>query len=138
MVLIRQMIPCFLFMNLENPPQRLKSLLGWIPKVDISEKRDNVKIRLNVPGVNPDNIEVEVGDSLITVSGQMEKEVEERGETWHRIEREKGTFRRIIPLPFEVHRDSLKAESRHGILTLFLKKKAFKQREKIKLKDLNL
>ncbi len=95
---------------------------GWTPPVDIYETRDNIMVKVEVPGVSKDWISVEVKNDVLVISGQrpFEKDVSE--ENYHRIERVYGKFRRSFILGMPVQVDQIKAACREGVLEITLPK----------------
>ena len=91
------------------------------PAVNLWEVDDALKLELELPGVEKDQIELSVvGDEL---SIKIERpDAEPQGATYHRRERGVGTFARVVPLPVEVDPDKVEAELRHGVLTITLPK----------------
>ena len=92
------------------------------PKVDISETEDVIKVVANVPGVDPDKIEIEVDNDMLTISGKVEKEEEEKDEKLYRFERGYGEFRRQFSLPAKVDFEKVTAKAKNGVLTIILPK----------------
>lgn len=107
----------------------------WSPKVDISETKNEYKIQMNVPGVEPDKVEVELDGKTLTVSGRTESEKEEEGETWYRMERESGEFRRSFELPQECDTDKIEASGKNGKLKIVIPKKPGEPTKKISVKS---
>lgn len=92
------------------------------PEVDISEDENNVVVKANVPGVNSEDINVEVDDDVFTISGKTEKEEKKEEEEVYRYERSYGKFRRRLRLPMSVKRDEASAKVKDGVLTVTLPK----------------
>lgn len=113
------------FMENSNFP----SLRTWnsddaaIPAVDIIENEKDYKIRAELPGINPDDIEVSVTDSFLTIKGKKEEEKEEQGENYLRRESSFGTFQRTLPLSEAADTQKAEATYRNGILTVEVPKK---------------
>ncbi|MCD6550359.1 Hsp20/alpha crystallin family protein [bacterium] len=107
------------------------------PKMDIYEKGDNVVAEVELPGVDPKNIEVEVKDNILKVEAQTETKKEEKKKGYYRKEISRGYFQRSVPLPVEVMDEKAEAEYSDGILTVTipkLKKSEKKETKKIKVK----
>ena len=107
------------------------------PKMDIYEKDDNVVAEVELPGVDPKNIEVEVKDNILKVEAQTETKKEEKKKGYYRKEISKGYFQRSVPLPVEVIDEKAEAEYSDGILTVTIpkvKKSERKEAKKIKVK----
>jgi HSP20 family protein len=96
---------------------------AWVPPVDIFEAGEEIIIGLEMPGVRKEDIQVELNDSTLTISGERRLEHEEQRESYHRLERRYGRFARSFTVPPNVDRDGLKAEYLDGILTLRLPKR---------------
>jgi HSP20 family protein len=88
---------------------------AW-PALDVYEEDSTLKIRADLPGMNPDDVTIEVTESGVTLSGERKHEREERSEGFYRSERSYGTFRRTIPLPEGADLDKAKAEFHDGEL----------------------
>lgn len=115
----------------------LASFFPWsdrvFPKVDISETDDEVKVVANVPGVDPDKIEIEVNQDTLTISGSVEKEHEEKDEKFYRFERGYGEFRRQFSLPSQIDPDKVTAKVKNGVLTIILPKIEEEKKKKVKV-----
>lgn len=108
------------------------SLSGeWSPALDISEKGDTITIRADVPGVDPDKIEVTVQDDLLTLRGSKEESHEEKGENFLRSERRFGSFLRQITLPAPVDESKVHATYKDGVLRVELTRNKSAQPRKI-------
>lgn len=119
--------------NLFRTP-RLLSRLGrqWFPRVDVSETDKEVKVVADIPGVDPNNIEIEVRDNRIRISGTTQRE-NRSDERPYRYERLYGEFRREFMLPTRVKEDEVKAVYRDGVLTITIPKAEGEQRKKINI-----
>jgi HSP20 family protein len=94
----------------------------WLPLVDIEESQDEVLVRAEVPGMTKDDIKVSVVGNILTLSGERKYQSEEKGRTFHRMERAYGKFYRSITLPTEVDNARVKAQYKDGVLTIALPK----------------
>jgi HSP20 family protein len=74
----------------------------WAPSVDVSETAKDVVVKAEIPGMHPKDIDVSVHGDVLTLRGERKKEHEEKGESFHRIERSYGAFSRSIRLPAEI------------------------------------
>jgi HSP20 family protein len=93
------------------------------PKVDVTENDDNIVVKADLPGFNPDNVDIRVEGNLLTLHGEYSEEKEEQKEgQYHVRERRQGTFHRTIPLPTDVDADKAKAQFDNGVLNLTLPK----------------
>ncbi|MCC7424774.1 MAG: Hsp20/alpha crystallin family protein [Planctomycetaceae bacterium] len=103
------------------------------PSLDLSETDSNVQIRVDVPGMKAEDIDIEVSGNTLRISGQRKEEKEEKGKTWHRVERRSGSFARTVTLPCEVKENQAKAEYADGVLTLSLPKAEEAKTRRIKV-----
>jgi HSP20 family protein len=106
-----------------------RPVVGWeetqavrIPTVDLSETADEVIVRAEVPGIDRENLEVDVLPEQVTIRAEVKGETEEKTETFHRRERSWGHVERTVPLPTEVVSDQAKATLKEGLLELRLPK----------------
>ncbi len=119
------------------PGQIVRRVAPAFPKVDVSETDKEVKVIADIPGVSPQDIEINVEDDRLTLSGKVERKKEEgeRGGRYYRYEREFGQFRREVGLPVKVVSDKASAKSKNGVLTIVLPKAEGEKRKKIKIEE---
>lgn len=108
---------------------------GWAPALEVSEQEDSIIVKAELPGVKPDEIELSVEDSVLTISGRKKEEVTEEGEGHYHCERRYGMFRRTIPLPASVDAEKIEATSKDGVLTITLPKAETGKRRRIEIKS---
>jgi HSP20 family protein len=89
-----------------------------IPSVDVIETNDDVLVHVDLPGVDPKQVEILLTGNMLTVKGQQPAVEMAAGQTVHRHERTAGVFCRSIPLPVAVNAEQVSAESLHGVLTI--------------------
>ena len=96
-----------------------------IPTIDVIDKEKEVKLVADLPGLGEDDIDVEVSDSMLTISGEKSEETEDGDAEGDRYvsERHFGAFARRIALPEGIDRDNIDATFRNGVLTVRLPKK---------------
>jgi HSP20 family protein len=94
----------------------------WAPIIDIEEDKDSILVKVEVPGINKDDIKVTVRDNILSISGERKQEKEMKEKTFHRIERSYGKFSRTITLPTAVDAGKIKATYKDGILNVSLPK----------------
>ena len=95
----------------------------WMPRVDVFDKDNDVVVRTEVAGVNPDSIEVTVEGGALTVKGSRSFDTEESIENYHRREIFEGSFERTILLPEGVDPEAVTAASKDGILEISVPKR---------------
>ena len=93
---------------------------GDFPAVNIWTGEDDALLTAEIPGVNPEKIEVSVKNDTVTIRGARETDVVKKGESYLRQERGAGTFVRSFSLPYDVDGDKVTAQYRMGILQLTL------------------
>jgi HSP20 family protein len=92
------------------------------PAADVSESDDEVTVKMELPGVEKDKIQLSVSNDVLTVRGESQKETEEKNKTFYRKEIRYGAFQRAVTLPAEVEADKAKADLRNGVLSVRLPK----------------
>ena len=113
--------------------QRLSTASSF-PKVDVSETDTEIRVRANVPGIDPEKLDIEVGDDYLALSGKIEhEEKDEKKGKVYRYEREYGEFRREFSLPARVDKDKIVAKAKNGVLTITMPKLEDEKRAKIKV-----
>ncbi len=98
--------------------------LGWMPACDVFEDENEVAIRAALAGVEPKDVEIRVENGVLTLKGERKIEKEERKENYQRVEMAYGSFTRTFALPTSVDPEKVHAESKHGVLTVHLPKRA--------------
>ena len=91
-----------------------------IPSLDLAETDRMVEVRMDIPGMEAKDIDIQVNGNLLTISGERKEEREEKGKTYHRIERRVGSFSRTVTLPCPVKEDAVDAQYKNGIPTVKL------------------
>jgi len=91
---------------------------AWNPDVDMFERKGQLVIRADLPGLAKEDVKIEITDSDITIEGQRKSEKEEKKEGYYRSERSYGSFRRTLPLPEGVKTDRAKASFKDGLLEI--------------------
>jgi HSP20 family protein len=94
----------------------------WVPRVDISEDEKEFLIKTELPEMKKEEVKVTVEDGALTISGERKFEKDEKGKTYHRIEREYGTFFRSFTLPAGASGDKVSADFKDGVLKIHLPK----------------
>jgi len=94
----------------------------WAPTLDLSETKDALVARIEVPGIEPKDIQVSLQDQLLTIKGEKKQEKEEKDARQHRIERSYGAFTRAVRLPVAVDAEKVTATFKNGLLTVTLPK----------------
>jgi HSP20 family protein len=96
--------------------------MRFVPEANVLETDKTVEVTLELPGMKPDEVKVEMNDGRLCVSGEKRDEKEEKGKTFHRMERRAGSFRRVISLPAVVDDGKADATFAEGVLKIILPK----------------
>lgn len=105
-----------------------------IPAVDLFEDKNEIVVKAELPGMEKDNIEVNLTDNTLTIKGEKKKEEEVKEESYYRAERSYGSFVRTLDLPAEVHADKVKANFKNGVLEVRLPKTEEARAKEVKVK----
>jgi HSP20 family protein len=96
----------------------------WIPPMDLIETEDSLVLRGDLPGLTEDDVDIEIKDNVLTVSGERTTDNEEKGEGYYRVERAFGSFSRSLTLPAGVDADKVEANFDNGVLEVRIPKPA--------------
>ena len=107
----------------------------WIPTVDINEFDDKFQLYVDVPGVDPKDVDITLEGGMLTITGERYLQAEKTDENVvrRRTERGSGRFHRRFLLPDTVDADKVKATDRHGVLEILIPKQAKAQPRRIKV-----
>jgi HSP20 family protein len=106
---------------------------SFVPPVDIYEDEHTLVLKLEVPGVNEEDLNVSLENNLLTVSGERKFEKEEKEENFHRIERRYGSFARTFRLPNTIDPEKVEAGYDKGLLKITVAKRAEAKPKQIKV-----
>lgn len=104
------------------------------PAVDIAETEQAYVVKAELPGVAPENIDVQVEDDVLTVRGERKRENEQTSGGYRRVERSYGSFSRSFVLPKGTNPDSIEAQVESGVLTVTIPKPAAAKSRKVEVK----
>jgi len=117
-----------------KPAKRVEEVGEWLPTLDISETKNDLVVRAEIPGIDPKDIDISLVNEVLTIKGDKKQEKEEKEENYHLIERSYGSFTRTIRLPKEVQSDKINASYKNGILKITLPKSEEAKKKEIKIK----
>jgi HSP20 family protein len=109
------------------------STAEWSPAVDIKEESDKFVLHADIPGVKPEDIEINMESGVLTVKGEKNTEAKTEKEGYKRVERTHGSFYRRFSLPDSANGEAISAKSKHGVLEITIPK-----REAIKPKRIDV
>jgi HSP20 family protein len=95
---------------------------AWFPPVDIYETGNKIVLKAEIPGVDRDDVSVEVNENVITLKGERRFAKNLREENYHRMERFYGTFQRVFSLPNVVDKSAVRASFKDGVLEITVRK----------------
>jgi HSP20 family protein len=104
------------------------------PAVDFYEEKDHIVVKAELPGIDKNNIEVNLADHTLTIKGEKKKAEEVKEKNYYRSERSYGSFVRTLELPTDVHGDKVKATFKDGILEVRLPRTEEAKRKEVKVK----
>jgi len=107
---------------------------NWTPSVDNSENDKAFTLLADIPGVNPDNIDISMEKGVLTIKGERNAESVEEGENYRRVERQNGQFYRRFTLPDSADADKIEAKSEHGVLRITIPKQEVAVSRRIEVK----
>ncbi len=119
--------------SFEALPAKISQEATWLPSLDISEDKDSVVIKMDLPGVKQQDIDISISADTLTVKGERKKEEEVKNKNYHRIERFYGTFARSLRLPSYVDTNKVKASYKDGVLEILLPKTESAKPKQIKV-----
>jgi HSP20 family protein len=103
------------------------------PAMDVVENDDTLTIRMDLPGLSPDDVNIEIDDDVLTISAEREAPAEDEQERYYHRERVYGAFKRSLRLPDTLDADGAEATFNNGVLSLVLPKRPETQPRKIKV-----
>jgi HSP20 family protein len=89
---------------------------SWVPAVDVFDLKDSVLLKAELPGMKPDDIQIEIEDNVLTIRGERKFEEKVEDERYCRVERRYGSFQRSLALPQGVKADEVQASYDDGVL----------------------
>lgn len=99
-------------------PRDFDQMAAWSPQVEVLQRDDQLVIRADLPGLNKDNVNVELRDDAVVIRGERQEEHKEEREGLFRSERSYGSFYRQLPLPAGVDTSKATATFRDGVLEI--------------------
>ena len=105
----------------------------WIPAMDLVETDDHLLLKADLPGLDRDDVEIEIRDGVLTVSGERKTEHEDSSNGYHRVERSYGRFSRSLSLPQGVDADQVQAEFDKGVLEVRIPKPAERKPHRVEI-----
>ncbi|HLR70627.1 MAG TPA: Hsp20/alpha crystallin family protein [Pseudogracilibacillus sp.] len=120
-------LPTSSFWNAEN---------SFTPKCNIEEKKDHYLVEVEIPGVEPKDVNIELEGNMLSIKGERKREskAEDRDDKMHVVEQSYGSFYRSFSLPNNVNTEAIKAENKNGVLFIKIPKNKEKEPRRIDIK----
>ncbi|MDD2766132.1 MAG: Hsp20/alpha crystallin family protein [Opitutaceae bacterium] len=124
-----------IFQDFARPDEASEALAAgnFVPAVDVYEDAEKLVLKLEVPGIRREDLDIRVEGRVLTVKGERKFESEEKEENFHRIERRFGSFVRSFTLPSTVNTEKVDATSADGVLSISFAKKPEAQPKQIQV-----
>jgi HSP20 family protein len=110
---------------------------SWTPPMDLVEAEDHFLLRADLPGMREEDVNIEVRDNTLRISGERKAEHEQRERGWYRLERQFGKFSRALTLPEGINPDTIEASFDHGVLEVRIPKPEERKPRRIAIKGVN-
>ena len=105
----------------------------WVPPMDLVETDENLVLKADLPGLDTDDVNIEVKDGVLTISGERRTEQTERTDGFYRVERAFGGFSRSMSLPENVDPDGINASFDKGVLEVRIPKPEERQPHRVRI-----
>jgi HSP20 family protein len=106
----------------------------WVPAMDLVETEDHLVLRADLPGMKREDVDIEIKDGALTVSGERKAEHEENAEGYYRVERAYGRFSRSLTLPEGIQPDAVEASFADGVLEVRIPKPAERKPHRVEIR----
>ena len=117
----------------DTPANGAQTMRRWMPAMDLVETEDHLILRADLPGMRRDEVEIEVKDGALAISGERKAEHEENTEGYYRVERAYGRFARSLTLPDGIEPDAIEASFDNGVLEVRIPKPAERKPHRVKI-----
>jgi len=114
-----------------NNEREADAVANWYPPTDIIETKDNYVLKLEVPGMKKEDVNIELKANVLTIKGERKEEKEIKEENYHRIESFSGTFSRSFTMPDNIDSQNVFASMKDGVLELKIAKAEDKKSKSI-------
>lgn len=119
----------------DRPQQEARDVTPWFsPTCNLAESESEYEVTLDLPGLKPEDFNVELRHGELWITGERKLEEEQQGKTWHRVERQYGQFKKMIRLGEDVDPEGIDAQYRDGVLRITVPKTEVSKPRKIAVK----
>ena len=91
-----------------------------VPSIDLSETAENLILRAEIPGIKPEDLDITINENILTIKGEIKSETNDSDGDYHRMERRRGYFSRVVELPCKVMMDEIEARYKNGVLNIIM------------------
>ena len=98
------------------------------PKMDVADLKDKIEVKVELPGMEKDEVTLTCENGILTVSGKRKQETEEKSKDYYMKEISSGSFSRSVRLPENIDESKIEAEFKNGVLTVMIPKKEVKEK----------
>lgn len=109
-------------------------IANWTPRLNLSENENSYEVTVDLPGMKPEDVNVELRHGDLWITGNRQGESEEKSKTYHRIERYYGEFRRVMRLGDDVEPENVEADYKDGVLHISVPKSETAKTKRIEIK----
>ncbi len=120
--------------NVDTDDDSNMAVARWAPAVDIQESDDAFTLYADIPGVNPEDIDVSMDNGILTIKGERKSVKETEKDTYKRVERQYGLFYRRFTLPDTANAEAIEAHAENGVLKVTIPKQEVARSRKIEVK----
>ena len=131
---LARMTPAQLWPASRALPEISNARLQWAPSADISETEQEYLVRAELPAVKKEDVQVTLEDGTIKIHGERKQQQTEKTEKFHRVESFSGEFSRVFSLPEDAEPAGVRAESKDGVLTVHIPKRAVAKQAPVQIK----
>ena len=110
-------------------------LAEWSPAVDVSETDTDVLVHAEIPGIDPENLDISIAGDVLTLRGEKKESQEAHGRNYQRVERRYGAFTRSLTLPAAVDAENVSATAHAGVLEVRLPKREDARARRVSIKQ---
>jgi len=121
-----------IFDQINERPGYMRTRVGVFPLINLTENRDTYFIRAEIPGIDPEDLDIQATGRNISITGERKMETDENAK-YHRREREFGKFSRMFALPGDIDHERINANLKNGILTITIPKAETAKPKQIKI-----
>jgi len=122
------------FFTGENGGGTQENAMSWSPRLNLSETESGYEVSVDLPGLKPEEVNVELRNGDLWITGERKSQSESKDKTWHRVESYYGEFRRGVRLGDDVNAEHVSAEFNDGVLRVHVPKAEKAQTKKIEIK----